>query len=102
MSVKISPTTQANTSNHGMPPVEVLDSENSQTPSGTLDSSSTGTSAPQGILSETTASGTPQIPQVPLGAQPPLQVQLANTPNPLEALSTTKAGSPNHGSNLPN
>ena len=76
LSVKKSPpsTSQSNTSNQGLPPVVVLDLENAPPLFGTLsDSSSKGTSAPQGILSETNASGAPQIPS---GAQPPPQVQL--------------------------
>lgn len=89
LSVKKSPpsTSQSNTSNQGTPPVVTLDSENAQAPPRTLsDSSSAGTSALQEILNETTANRTFQAPQVPLGTQPPLQVQLANTPSPLQAL----------------
>lgn len=65
LSVKKSPpsTSQSNTSVQGPPPVVVLEPENAQPPCWTLsNSSSTGNSVPQGILSETTASGTPQIP----------------------------------------
>ena len=104
LSVKKSPpsTSQSNTSNQGTPPVVIPDSENAQAPPGTLsDSSFAETSAPQEILNETTASGTFQAPQVPSGAQPPLQVQMANTPNPMQALSSNQASSPNHGSRLP-
>ena len=93
---------QPNTSNQGTPPVVTLAAENTQAPPGTSSHSSyAGTSAPQGTLDETTASGTPQAPQIFSGAQPPLQVLPADIPNAMQTLSRNQAGSSNHGSRLP-